>query len=222
MNQAEYVQTIIEMVRDQHTIIDEAARGRALQMALMRYGADAPLRSQAVLVWPVEGYAAPLPMDWAVSYRIDNLHLVHSGGLTPLGQYQVLETMTGFELVLSDRSLPAGATVRIDYTRPHDVASVAAGHQQAVCAYAAHLLFLQLAAYFSGERESTIGADHSNTESRARNYAARAKECRGMYFGTLGIADPQASAGVPTKAAAGVTAWPKRNPRHQLVQRHGI
>lgn len=56
------------------------------------------------------------------------------------------------------------------------------------------LLCQQLAAYYSAERETSISADGSNTESRARNYAYRAKDYRAAYFAGIGKADPVAQA----------------------------
>jgi hypothetical protein len=98
--------------------------------------------------------------------------------------------------------------------------TIALEHRLPVAQYAAHLLCQQLAARYSGERETATGADVARTESRARNYAARAKEYRAAYYQGTGQADPFAPAGAPAggqAAAAAVVSWPGRR-RHQLTR----
>jgi hypothetical protein len=60
----------------------------------------------------------------------------------------------------------------------------------------------------------------ARTESRARNFAARAKEYRSAYYQGTSQADPFAPAGSPAggqAAAAAVVSWPGRR-RHQLTR----
>jgi hypothetical protein len=70
-----------------------------------------------------------------------------------------------------------------------------------------------------------MGADASMTETRAREFASRAKELRAAYYAGVGVADPFKASGIsgaPGSAAASVVSWPSRNPRHGLVQRGGL
>lgn len=94
-------------------------------------------------------------------------------------------------------------------------------HRMPVAQYAAYLLCQQLATRYSGERDTAVGGDVARTESRARNYAARAKEFRAAYYEGTGQADPFASAtsggGNGLAAAAAVTSWPGRR-RNQLTR----
>lgn len=92
-------------------------------------------------------------------------------------------------------------------------------HQVAIAQYAAYLLCQQLATRYSGERESTLGAEVARTESRARSYAARAKEYRVAYYAGIGKTDPfkQAALGSDKAPAAAVGRWPGR-PRNLLTR----
>jgi hypothetical protein len=62
------------------------------------------------------------------------------------------------------------------------------------------------------------------TETRARQFADRARELRTAYFAGIGVPDPFRSAGggASSAVAAGVVSWPTRNPRHRLVRRDGV
>lgn len=101
-----------------------------------------------------------------------------------------------------------------------DVDTIPLEHRLPVAQYAAHLLCQQLAARYSGERETAVGAEVARTESRARAYAARAKEYRAAYYQGTGQADPFAAPGSAAGGqapAASVTSWPGRR-RHQLTR----
>lgn len=93
-------------------------------------------------------------------------------------------------------------------------------HRLPVASLAASMLCQQLATYFSGQRETTLGADASQTETRAREFAARAKEYRTAYYVGTGQIDPYAkpaaSTGSGATAAAAVATWPGR-PRNRLT-----
>ncbi|PAT39166.1 hypothetical protein CK623_11430 [Vandammella animalimorsus] len=208
--------SVEHMVRDQHQVLAAPERDRAIDMALARYGVDMPRRASATLRWQADGHAQRLPQQWQLSFELLHVELLGAGGRNEaLHRYLVRELADGFELLLHERKLLAGSQVFIAYICPHEAGSIHPSHREAVAAYAAHLLCRQLAAHFSGEREAAIGADASQTESRARNYAARAAEWRASYFAALGVADP-AIEGAPARPAAAVASWPQRHPRHQV------
>jgi hypothetical protein len=100
--------------------------------------------------------------------------------------------------------------------------SIPQRHRLAVASFAAHLLCQQLATRFAGDRETTLGSDMSRTESRSRNYAARAKDYRAAYFAGIGQLDPALQDAVAGSAVSAVVSWPRRNPRHRLVSRGGL
>lgn len=212
-----------QMVPEDGAVLTDPDRANALGLALLRYSADAPRELVRDTGWLVEGFLGPLPPDWvegsvlrAAEYPIGR----HPAALIGLALY----ADEGGALLVAERvSLPAGAEVRVTFAAPHrldeDTDTIPAVHREAVASYAAHVLCRQLATRYSGEKEASIGADRSNTESRARNYAARSKEYRAAYFANVGLVDPYlpgsagGSSAIP--AVASVGSWPGR-------QRYGL
>ncbi len=78
-------------------------------------------------------------------------------------------------------------------------------HHHAVASWAAGILFDQLAAHHSGTSEPTLQADTIDYASKSRDYAARAKQARTVYYDALGL-----TPGTPAPACA-VVNW-SRNP----------
>ncbi len=102
-----------------------------------------------------------------------------------------------------------------------DPDAIPQAHRLPVAQYAAYLLCQQLATRYSGERDTAVGGEVARTESRARNFAARAKEYRSAYYEGTGQADPfaasAAGSGNGLAPAAAVTSWPGRR-RNQLTR----
>jgi hypothetical protein len=84
-----------------------------------------------------------------------------------------------------------GEMVRATYTIAHvlDAAedTVPVGDQEPVASYAAAMLLDMLASLYSGDSDSTIQADSVNHQSKAGEFAARARTLRKRYFDDLGI-----------------------------------
>lgn len=225
---ADYQTLVDSMVRDQSGTITSEDRDRAIELARLRYSTDAERQVTEDVTWLYDGAVGPMPAGWADgAYLLDWEWPV--GTLRPNGlNLAVYVTPTGVQL-MADIDLLIGTVVRVRYGVLHTLAAggdtqdtIPARHREAVASYAAHQLCKQLATHFSGERETSIGADGSNTDSRARNYAARAKEYRAAYFAGLGIADPQVSGAGGAgsfvgQPAASVTAWPGRS-RYSLTR----
>lgn len=220
---ADFQQMVDDMVRDQSGTIVSAVRDRAIDQAVLRYSADRPRGLVLDTGWLVPGYVGPLPEGWTddclirdAEYPIGN----HPRSLVNVGFYR----NDGGALLMSDVELPAGATVRLSLAAAHRLAetedTIPLAHRLAVASHAAWQLCTQLATYYSGQRETTVNADNSNTENRSRSYAARAKEYRTAYFVGTGQLDPfaQAAAGGGTSnAASAVVSWPGR-PRNRLTR----
>ena len=219
---ADFQQLVKDMVSDQDKTLTPEVRDRAIEQARVRYGADLPRELQADVAWPELGVFGPVPAGWGEGWHV--LHALYPiETRTPiyLDAYRKPAGGWGLECI---NALPEGAVVRVAYTAPHaldaDADTIPPEHRLAVAQYAAHLLCQQLAARYSGERETAVGGDVARTESRARNYAARAKEYRAAYYQGTGQADPFAPAGSPAggqAAAAAVASWPARR-RHQLTR----
>lgn len=214
---SDYQLAVQDLVPAEQDLINDALRDRAIASACQRYGADVERVLIEDVTWPESGHIGPLPSGWVNGCYLRQAE--YPMGHTPPRQIAlaVYVTPTGSYLT-SDAHLPAGAQVRVSFAAPHVLTplqdTIALHHRDAVAAYAASLLCQQLATRFSADRETAIGADVSQTETRARAYAARAKEYRALYFSGLGLVDPAkeqpANGSSGATAAASVGTWPGR------------
>lgn len=229
MSLADFQQLVISMVRDQADVLQAEDYTRVLDLAVVRYNLDAPMSATVDVTWEATGVSCPAPDGWHAGRRVTGAEFPI--GRTPASTIYVDVVFVAAEWVIdSVEVLPAGAVVRLGYTEPFRLVggdepadTIPMDHREAVASYAASLLCRQLAAYFSGQRESAVGADASNTESRARNYAARAKEYRAAYYAGINRPDPQlvAAGGGGEAAASAVISMPGRQ-RHNLVNRGSL
>ncbi|MBF9263390.1 hypothetical protein [Paracidovorax cattleyae] len=221
---AEYQQQVDDLLRDQAGVTTADARDRAIDQAVTRYSSDCPREVTEDVVWPQLGVFGPVPTAWRegdwvreVEYPIGQrpAALIHAG-IARMPEGWTLESM---------QALPAGAAVRVRFLAAHDLETIPARHRLAVAQYAASLLCHQLAVHYSGQRESSMGAEISQTETRAREYAARHRELRTAYYIGTGQPDPFAKATAATASgeqpAAAVASWPGRR-RLGLVRRGGL
>jgi len=90
--------------------------------------------------------------------------------------------------------------------------TIADAYREAVASYAASVLCKQIATRYGHDRDASVNADSSNQDSRARNFAARARDYRAAYYVGIGKADPQSAAGqgAGADASGAVTSWPGR------------
>jgi hypothetical protein len=224
-------QTLVDkMVRapDGVETIATTDRDTAIEAARLRYSADAERVLVVDVAWAAAGYLNALPAGWTEgSYLLEAEYPIgeQPASVIPMGIYMEPAAQ---KLVVED-ALPAGALVRVKFTAPHllnggatPADTIPLVHREAVASYAAHLLCAQLAAHFSGQRETSVNADSAETESRSRNYATRAKEYRAAYYAGIGKADPRAdksgqagAAGGEPAASAG--AWSSRS-RNSLLR----
>lgn len=233
----DYQAIVPRLVRDDSGNTTAADVDRAIASAVLQYSGDSPRTLVADLTWPATGYAYTGTLPDGLTADSDLIGLEYPIGVQPPVTVPVTLSLTpGGLQILAAESLPTAAAARLTYTAAHVLVGVGSpqdtiplAHRDAVAYYAAHLLCRELAAQYSGERETTIGADGSNTESRARNYAARSRELRAAYFAALGLADPMPSAsgggaaargGGAPPAAGAVASWPARDRR--WVRSNGV
>lgn len=216
------------LVRDESGATGSDARDQAIALAVLRYSQDVERRVAEDVAWSASGYFGTLPAGWvAGSYLIEAEYPV---GQVPrsLVEMSVYQAPDG-QLLAVPQAIHTGELVRVVFTVPHQLSgegeeavdTTAPKHREALASYAASLLCKQLATKYSGERDSSISADQSNTESRARNYAARARDYRAAYYAGIGKLDPQsdkgsAAAGTGQEPASSVGTLPGRN-RSQLT-----
>jgi hypothetical protein len=208
-----YLQNLLpRLVREQPHNVGTGDIDRAIQSAVSQFSYDQPRRLVDDFTWGADGhYSASMPPE-ATSYTLV-LDAEWPIGQSPKQTVGVTVYLTETALrLVCEQPLTAAAVVRITYTAEHVVVggteprcTVPKRHLDHVGFYAAHLLCRELATQFSAERESSISADGSNTESRARNYAARSREYRAAYYAGLGLVDPLQAAGQGGAAGMGVT-----------------
>lgn len=224
MSLADFTALLTDLARDQGAVLQQDARDRALEAARLQYSTDRP-RLQVEDVHWLQGSVAPTPSGWTDNAWVETAE--HPIGREPVSLIEVSHYLTpnGWQLITT-HSLPAGAVVRVTYMAEHELSDTAdtipVRHRLPVAQYAAHLLCHQLATYYSAQREPSLGSDASITETRARQFADRARELRTAYFAGVGVVDPFKASGAASStstAAAGVVSWPSRNPRHRLVGR---
>lgn len=219
---ADYQQLEDDLVRDQAGVIDADARDRAIAGAVVQYGADVPRRLTLSVMWPADGTMGVVPDGWVDGTRVVDAECPHGTPVTVVA----VRVPDGWALQ-STQPLPAGATVWLTCSAPHVVSdtedTVGAVHRTPVAMLAASVLCLQLATHYSAQRETAIGADASATETRAREYAARAMEYRSAYYVGTGQNDPfksSASSGSGVAPAAAIGAWPAR--RRAILIKRGL
>jgi hypothetical protein len=102
-------------------------------------------------------------------------------------------------------------TFRLAYTTLHvcdDVAcTVEAFDEEAVQILAAAYCCDFLATYYAPNHDATIQADSVDHTSKSRDYAARAKTYRSLYFGHLGIKEGQTVAASVTADQDSTPSW---------------
>jgi hypothetical protein len=221
---ADYQALVDKMVRapDGTNIIATTDRDSAIEMARLRYSADADREITEDVVWTADGAYGPLPTGWTEGSWLKQAEFPIGEQPLALIELVIYQTPTERQL-LAACARQAGDIVRVTYAAQHLLTdgppaadTIPLAHREAVASYAASLLCAQLAAQFSSDRETSINADGSNTESRSRNYAQRSKELRAAYYAGIGKADPRADksggqAAQPTGEAAGsASAWPGR------------
>ncbi len=228
---ADYQQLVDSLVRDASGTLTAVDRDRAIELARLRYSADAERTLTQDVTWTAAGYFGPMPAGWvAGAYLLGAEYPI--GEQPPASVEMSVYLQPGqVENLMTPDALVAGAVVRVTFAAPHQLTgsptpadTIPARHMEAVASYAAHVLCKQLATHYSGERETSINADASNTESRARNYAARAKDYRAAYYAGIGKADPQGAGGSggaggggsSGEPSASVSSWAGR--RRNVIQ----
>lgn len=221
---ADFQDVLPRLVREHGNKVTAPDFDRALASAVRQYSQDKPRQLVRDYTWPAAGYTAPgVPTELTEDSAI--LRAEYPVGQVPAALVGVTHYVTDAPLgLLCESALPAGAVVRITFTAAHQlvggsapVDTIPVRDRDAVLNYAAHLLCRELATLYAGERESSIAADGSNTDSRARSYAARSRDYRAAYFAQLGIADPMggsggggASSASASQGAGAVVGWGAR------------
>jgi hypothetical protein len=202
-------QTMVDdLVRDVDARIADAERDRAIERAVMRYGADRPRVLVEDLV-AAGGHYLDLPTDWESEFSALESVEYPIGDVPPTflenGAYDLYEDPTETRIML-DSSATATATFRVRFSAPHTVDAttdtVPASHREAVCSLAAGGLLLELAGIHAAESDEAImGAPHVEHGNKSGRYARQGKALRARYFEILEIKPGR------VQAAGAVVDW---------------
>jgi len=189
----DYQTLVTDLVRDDAEKISIEQRDHAIVSAVLRYSKDRPL-PKVEDITSTGGNLLDLPAAWQPDYSaLDSLEY-------PVGNFptsfispqcwSLYATPTGLSIMVS-YALPVGAPVRATFSVEHQVNgttdTIPSGDREPVCCLAAANLCDQLASLYSGDSDSTISADSVNHQSKAAEFAARARALRKRYFDELGI-----------------------------------
>lgn len=188
------IQSIVDdLLRDDAGRITPTQRDIAIATAVTRYSKDRPRKKVEDIVAP-GGNLLPLPSAWEADFSQVKSLEYPIGNVPPAiisAQDYELYTSPSAVLIMVRDSLGINENVRATFTITHEV-SVAAdtvplGDREAVCCLAAASLCDQLAGLYSGDYDSTIQADSVNHQSKAAEFASRARALRKRYLDELGI-----------------------------------
>lgn len=102
-------------------------------------------------------------------------------------------------------------SIRVTYTALHTCTDAACTvkdyDEESVQALAAGYFCNMLSAYYAQTQDNTISADSVDHSSKGREYAARARVYRGMYFNHIGIKEGQTVAASVTKDQDKSGSW---------------
>jgi len=138
-------------------------------------------------------------------------------------EWMVYEKPTGKVLRMREDSPTTSESVRVTYTALHtctdSACTVEDFDEEAVEVLCASYFCDMLGTYYAQSMDATIGADSVDHMGKSRNYAARAKTYRKMYFDHLGIKEGQAPAASVTRDQDMPGSWGSEKLTHRKKYR---
>lgn len=190
---SDFQSIVDDLLRDDAERITTTQRDTAIATAVARYSKDRP-RQKVEDITAAGGNSLPLPTAWQDDFsRITSLESP-IGSVPPRmigsGSFSMYAAPNGVSILLAD-ALSENAIVRATFSIAHEVSldadTVPMGDRELTCCLAAASLCDQLAGFYSGDSDSTIKADGVNHQSKASEFASRAKSLRKRYLDELGI-----------------------------------
>lgn len=200
---SDFQSIVDDLLRDDAGRISPTQRDTAIATAVARYSKDRPRQKVEDIVAP-GGNLLPLPSAWETDFsQIQSLEYP-IGNVPPAiisAQDYELYTSPSVVLIMVRDGLGINENIRVAFTITHVVSDVAdtvpLGDREALCCLAAASLCDQLAGFYSGDSDSTIQANSVNHQSKAGEFASRARALRKRYLDELGIdAKKNVAAGV--------------------------
>jgi len=197
----DYITAIGNMVGGELPL-DEAEKILAISMAMKEHSRHRP----QVIVEDEDGdggfdYAVTLLALWADGFSVIKTveYPVDDDDETPDvlqdDAWMMYEKPAGEYLRFLEDEPDTNESIRVTYTALHTCTDAACTvktfDEEAVQALATAHFCNMLSAYYAQTQDSTINADSVDHGSKGREYAARAKTFRSVYFGHLGIKEGQ-------------------------------
>ncbi len=190
----DYQTKVDALLRDQDARVSSVDRNNAIADAVREYARRKP----AVAVQDVSGDGTrllPLPAAWVTDFSAIRTIEYPIGNLPPtlLPAWEFYRSPTVIKILLGS-AVANAAAVRVNFTVRHTVDSdqdtIPIDDLEAVCNYAAAVLFEQLAAIYAGSGDATIAADTVDHRSKASEFRQQAATCRRRFYEQLGV-DPK-------------------------------
>ena len=190
----DYTPLITQLAQDGAGHVTEDDISAALALAVLRYSQDRPRRAVTDVTLAAAARLVDLPEDWEAGFS-DLVQVEYPIGQTPLALLPRGEAWTLYEtpdgpVLLGMSEWPAGAVLRLTWTRAHvvDVVdTILAQHREAVCCWAAALLCEQLASRYAANSEPTLQADRVDQTAPQKAYSQRAQALRQRYLDEIGV-----------------------------------
>jgi hypothetical protein len=133
--------------------------------------------------------------------------------------WEIYEKPSGKMLRFLEDTPDATEDFRVTYTSFHtctdSACTVEDFDEEAVQALAAAFFCEMLSTYYAQSTDSTIAADSVDHTSKSRDYAARAKAFRKIYFDHLGIKEGQTPAASVTRDQDKAASWGRDKLTHK-------
>lgn len=194
---SDFYQLVGQLAQDGQNRLSQTDLDTALAAAVNRYSQDQPRRAVEDVAATASGHFLDLPAGWVADFS----HLVAVeypvGHIPPAelrsGQWDLYAAPDGTKLMIFG-GVVAGDVLRLTYTLPHGLSAtddtIPPSHREPVGCWAAALLCEQLATFYAGDSDSSLGADKVDFTHPSREYGKRADVLRKRYFDALGI-DPK-------------------------------
>jgi hypothetical protein len=185
-----YRDILDDMVRDTDSNISDAEFITALDIGTLRYSKDRPRNVVGSVVSDGTNFA-DLPTDWINGFsKLQDVRKLVDGGLAEWTEYELYNGVAAEQILLAI-PLAVGETIYISFTYPHELddtkTTIPEIDRIAVLYWAAAHLLDQLAVHYAGHKATLIQADAVDWQSKSRDFSARAKEMRKLYFDHMEI-----------------------------------
>jgi len=224
---ADYRTKLDQVLEDLAARLDQPKKDAAITEAVSEHSRHRPHAKVADVAGDGATFDIPLGAaggvpDWQEGFSVVRQVEYPAGEREPIllerDAWREYVTPTGRVLRLHTITPQTGETVRISYAILHTVSALAGTIPDAdfdsVVNLAGSIAAHMLAMSFAQAGDSTIAADSVDHKSKSAEYAARARDLRGLYFRHMGITDEKGA------AAASVTADWGRTPGDQEYLTH--